>query len=166
MPLLANAKHEQFCQHIVNGLSQTSAYEAAGYQRSPTGASQLAQRPEIQNRIQELTAEKKGIIQELGDDIDNLPSELNRDWLLRTLMKNVAIAQKAEQIAPANKAIEMIAELIGLSIKKPGSAGKPDETNDDGSKPDINVDRMLDGMSKLGEVLARKEEKQVADPDE
>lgn len=167
MPLLANTKHEAYCNHVANGLSQTSAYEAAGYQRSPTAASQLSARPEIQQRIAELTAEKQGIIQELSDDIDNLPSELSRDWLVKTLMKNVQIAQKAEQIAPANKAVEMLAELIGLSIKKPGAvAAKTDEPGNDDVKPAIDMDRMANGIGKLGEILDRKDKKTATEAEQ
>lgn len=161
MPTLTNPKHEAACHHVVNGLSNTAAYEAAGYQRSPAGASQLFARPEIKARIQELLAEKKGIIQELNDDIDNLPSELNRDWLVKTLMKNVKLAQQEGQISAANKGVEMLAELIGLSIKKPGAVSKQDDNvDDDGkAKPELDLDRMADGIGKLGEILERRDRK-------
>ena len=156
MPVINNPKQEAFCQGIANGLLQSDAYEAAGYQRSPSAASQLASQAFIQARIQELIAEKQGRVIAEQDDIENVPSEINRDWLLRTLMKNVKIAQTAQQIAPANKAIEMIAELIGMSIKKPTTATQgiaEAEDKDDG----IDMSKVSDGIGKLNDFFNRRE---------
>jgi hypothetical protein len=160
MPVLKNPKHEQFAKHIVNGLKQVDAYEAAGYPRSPSSASQLENKPEVQDRIQELVSEQQARAGEIEDDIDNLPDELTRDWLVKTLMKNVQLAQKVGQIAPANKAVEMLAELIGYSFKKPGAA-LPKEGDEPGKDEtaDVNIDKMSDGMGKLGAILAEREQR-------
>lgn len=159
MPVLANPKHEAFCKAIANGLKMVDAYEAAGYLRSPSAASQLNNRPEVQSRIAELISERQTRTSDFDDDIDNLPTELNREWLTKTLMKNVAIAQKAGQIAPANKAVEMLAELIGYSFKKPErnptqddeENRKKEKTNDD----DIDFARLAEGMANIGEHLPK-----------
>lgn len=156
MPALKNPKHEKFAQAIVDGLKQGDAYEVAGYPRSPSAASQLANKSEVQVRVQELISEKQAHASEIGDDLDNLPGELTREWLVLTLMKNVQLAQKVGQIAPANKAVEMLAELIGYSFKKPGGAIKPDdEKPSDESGFDMN--KMSEGIGNLGEMLAKRE---------
>ena len=154
MPVLANPKYEQFVIGMVDGLKTIDAYEIAGYARSPSAASQLRAKPEIQQRMQELIAERQATREDEGDDLDNLPSELNRDWLIRTLMKNVALAQKAQQIAPANKAVEMLAELIGYSFKKPGGPAK--DKDDEEPETNVDVDKMADAFSKLAEVTKAK----------
>jgi len=164
MPVLANPKHERFAENIANGLKQVDAYETAGYPRSPSAASQLSKRPEVQQRVQELISEKQAMADEIGDDIDNLPNELSREWLIKTLMKNVTIAQRAEQIAPANKAVELLAELIGLSLKKPGAAAAAKSTDeDDDKKPDLDLNKMSEGIGQLGQILAAKEARAQAE---
>jgi hypothetical protein len=152
MPQLVNPKHEAFCKGIVDGLKVIDAYEIAGYTRSPSAASQLRARPEIGQRIQELLSEKQQARDDGSDDLDNLPSELNRDWLIRTLMKNVSLAQKAQQIAPANKAVEMLAELIGYSFKKPVAPPKEGD-EDKESEPGVDVEKMANAFEKLGQML-------------
>lgn len=156
MPALKNPKHEKFASAIVDGMKQVDAYEVAGYPRSPSAASQLANKTEVQVRIQELVSEKQARATEIGDDLDNLPNELTREWLVTTLMKNVQLAQKVGQIAPANKAVEMLAELIGYSFKKPGGAVKPDDekTADDGN---FDINKMSEGIGQLGNILAKRE---------
>ena len=158
MPALSNSREEMFCQNLANGMSQTDAYEAGGYARNPSAASQRAALPHIQQRVAEIIAEKDLITDKLGDDIDNLPSELNMEWLLKTLMKNVQIAQKSEQISAANKAIEMIGSLIGYSIKNPTAGAAKEATKGEEKTPEIDMDRMVDGMGKLGEILSRRED--------
>lgn len=151
MPQLANDRHERFARAVADGMRTVDAYEAAGYPRSASSASQLKSRPEVSARIAELMQEDLDRRAADDDDMDNLPSELNRDWLLRTLMKNISIAQKQGQIAPANKAVEMLAELIGFSFKKPTPPPAPGDTDDDA--PDLDMDRFSDAFSKLATVL-------------
>jgi hypothetical protein len=156
MPVLSNPKHETFCHGVADGLRQIDAYERAGYPRSASAASQLFNKAEIQGRMQELISEKQDIAAANGDTIDNLPSELNREWLIKTLMQNVLLAQKASQISPANKAVEMLAELIGYSFKKPVAA----QTSDDGDpkKPaDLDMDKMAAGLAAIGRIMPPKD---------
>lgn len=54
MPQLKNARHEEFCQQVVKGKSQTDAYIAAGYKPNQGNSSVLAARPEIKGRINEI----------------------------------------------------------------------------------------------------------------
>jgi hypothetical protein len=159
VPQLDNPKQEAFAVNIANGMRQGDAYEYSGYLRSPSGASQLASQPHVKQRIQELIQEKQDLAVAEGDDMDNLPSELNRDWLIRTLMKNVTIAQKAQQIAPANKAVEMLAEIIGFSIKKGSSNKDTGATDPSTGEPaaGLDIDRISDNFGKLSDFLERRE---------
>ncbi|RUW56853.1 hypothetical protein [Mesorhizobium sp. M8A.F.Ca.ET.021.01.1.1] len=154
MPILSNPKWEQFAHALADGMKQIDAYEQAGYPRNASAASQLKSRPEIQSRIQELLGEKRDIaIRESEDDLDNLPAELNREWLIKTLMKNVGIAQKAQQIAPANKAVEMLAQIIGVSFKaKTPLADTPDGEPEDTSQT-FDFDKASDAIGRLAETL-------------
>lgn len=162
MPTLANPKWEKYAQGRANGLKQVDAYEAAGYARSPSAASQVEARVEVQNRIAELIAEKQAAGIDAADDIDNLPSELNRDWLIKTLMKNVQLAQHGNQITAANKAVEMLAEIIGVSTK-PGKnkGGGSDDDDDEQKGEEFDLNRMADNIGKLGDVLAEKERRAI-----
>lgn len=156
MPQLSNPKHEAFCRALADGLKSVDAYEIAGYARSPSAASQLRAKPEIGQRVAELVQERQAAREEEADDIDNLPSELNKDWLLKTLMKNVEIAQRVGQIAPANKAVEMLAELIGYSLKKPTAPLKGDEEDEEKAANDLDLDKMSNAFEKLAAALPPK----------
>lgn len=160
MPVLANPKHEAFAKALADGLKMVDAYEMAGYTRSPSAASQLNNKPEVQQRISELISEKRARSEEFDDDLDNLPSELSREWLIKTLMKNVSIAQKNGQIAPSNKAVEMLAELIGYSFKKPAQNPTAEDeaakNNDKEHADNLDMDRIGNAMAQLGKLLPAK----------
>jgi hypothetical protein len=55
MPVLKNPRHERFAQLLAGGKSATDAYEEVGFKRSRHNASHLAARPEIGDRIQQIT---------------------------------------------------------------------------------------------------------------
>jgi|SRR3990167_10174140 len=57
MPLLKNARHEEFCQQVVKGKSLVDAYESAGYVRHDGNSSALAARAEVAARIAEIRGE-------------------------------------------------------------------------------------------------------------
>ncbi|MBS3648805.1 hypothetical protein KEU06_09325 [Pseudaminobacter sp. 19-2017] len=155
MPVLSNPKWEVFATGLADGLTVLDAYEQAGYPRSASSASQLKNRPELQSRVQELIYEKQSAARrESENDPDINPHELNRAWLITTLMKNVEIAQKAQQIAPANKAVEMLAEIIGYSLKnRGGKNANDDDPNKDGEAPGFDFDKANDAIGRLMEVL-------------
>lgn len=52
--VLANPKHERFAQELAKGKSQAEAYEAAGYAKSRSAASRLAEDVNICERVAEL----------------------------------------------------------------------------------------------------------------
>lgn len=165
MPKLTNPQHETFCQGMADGLKPIDAYERAGYQRSLSSMSQLKGRPEIQQRVQELIQEKADIAAANGDDIDNLPAELNRDWLIKTLMKNVVLAQDARQITPANKAVEMLAQLIGYSFKQP-TQPKGDDEGESKKSSDFDMDALTAGLDKIGSLVDVKQQEAMEEGDD
>lgn len=160
MPILSNPKHETFAAGLADGLKAIDAYERAGYPRSASAASQLKNQAAIEQRVQELIQAKNDIAAATADDMDNLPSELSRDWLVRTLMKNVALAQDARQITPANKAVEMLAQLIGYSFKTPQSNKDDDDSGATKKPEDFNMDAFAAGLDKIGSLVANKEKEE------
>lgn len=158
MPILTNPKHEVFAQSIADGMKVIDAYEHAGYPRSPSAASQLKKRPEIQERVQEIIAGARDeAIRERDLDPDALPETLNQQWLIKTLMKNVQIAQRASQIAPANKAVEMLAQIIGIST---GTRGKgipitddDENSGDESPHAEVDVDKASEAFERMLKII-------------
>lgn len=56
MPVLKNARYEQFSQGLAKGLPATEAYVQAGYNESRSAASRLSTNVNIQRRIAEIKA--------------------------------------------------------------------------------------------------------------
>ncbi len=52
--VLENPRHERFAQALAQGLPAVRAYVAAGYRESDSSATQLFQKPRIQERVTEL----------------------------------------------------------------------------------------------------------------
>jgi hypothetical protein len=62
MPVLANARHEQFAQRVASGSSLLEAYTSTGYSEAgaQSSASRLARNAKVRARIAELKAEIAG----------------------------------------------------------------------------------------------------------
>jgi phage terminase small subunit len=56
MPVLKNPRHERFTQLLASGKTATEAHQLAGFKRDRGNASRLATDPEIQGRVQQITA--------------------------------------------------------------------------------------------------------------
>jgi phage terminase small subunit len=56
MSVLKNPRYERFAQLLATGKSATEAHELAGFKRDRGNASRLAAHPEIQTRVQQITA--------------------------------------------------------------------------------------------------------------
>ena len=72
---LENNRWERFCLYLHAGKKQLDAYEQAGYNRNSTGACLLRKRPEIQARLNELSAqtvklETKRINEDIMSELD------------------------------------------------------------------------------------------------
>jgi hypothetical protein len=62
MPVLAKAKWEIFAQELANGTDPVKAYEKAGYRPNRGNACTLKQTKAVQDRVNELLAERGSVI--------------------------------------------------------------------------------------------------------
>ena len=77
MPVLSNAKHELFCQHLALGKTASEAYELAGYKPSRSNASVLRAKQNISDRLAEILQEsEKTVLDQIEYTRDALLSEL------------------------------------------------------------------------------------------
>lgn len=152
MPQLSNPRHEAFAQARANGVRQYEAYIAAGFEGNATAASQMAKRPEITARIAELAAERVAIVRETEGETDESVSEIDKQWIMKELKKNVQKAQGDNQIAAANKAIELLMDIVGLT-KKSKAPGPAESQNgpvkDSGVPSDEKLGKALDALADL-----------------
>ena len=123
MPTLKNPKHELFARLLSEGNSQKDAYTGAGFKFNAGGATRLAHRDEMLERIGELKAQRFALAVK-NRDADSLPAEipdnavsllemgLDLMWVVRSYKTIYDEARDACQFAPANKAIESIHKLI------------------------------------------------------
>jgi hypothetical protein len=129
MPSLSNPRWEAFTANVANGQTQYDSYVNAGFEGNPSAASQLAKRPEIKARIHELIQERQQKRRDEESETDTSISDLDREWILKQLKKNIQTAQGDGNITAANKAVELLMEMLGFGKKPRG--GAPDE----GDKP-------------------------------
>jgi phage terminase small subunit len=134
MEPLKNAKHEHFARLVSNGESLTRAYILAGY--SKNGAVQSARRlltnAHISGRIEFLRSIKE---QKHAEAVDQVIKEfaIDKAWVMAQLIENVKMAKKAEpvldqdgtpigeykqNIAAANRALELLGKEIGMFVEK------------------------------------------------
>jgi hypothetical protein len=152
MPVLANARHESFAVNRASGQRQVDAYVNAGFEASPSSASQLERRPEVGARIQELIQERVTERRRVDEDSDDSISDIDKAWVLRMLKQNVKDAQSAGQINAANKALDMIMNLVGLNPKKPSVDHDLDEDKAAGPRDDT-MSAALDKLEQLTQRL-------------
>lgn len=139
---LKNAKHEHFCQLVSNGESATRAYVLAGYsdKGAKQGASRLLTNDDVCLRIECLRGQKElmhketvtAVIQNAG---------ISKEWIIEQLVENVAMAKSAipvldsegiptgeykQNLAAANKALELLGSELGMFIKKVETGGPGD----------------------------------------
>lgn len=112
MPVLKNPKHERFAQELAKGKSQIEAHETAGYKPDDGNAASLANRPEVQARVQEITG--RGALR----------AEVTVASILSELDEVRELAIGLEQPAPAVSAIMGKAKVAGLLIDKAELSGK------------------------------------------
>lgn len=85
MPVMKNEQHERFCQLRVSGLTQTDAYDKAGFKGSRANASHLSSRVDVQTRIAELMADKNAKAAPL--DLDDMDGNQLQKLAAREAMK-------------------------------------------------------------------------------
>ncbi|NSZ73327.1 terminase small subunit [Agrobacterium tumefaciens] len=105
MPVLKNARHEQFAQGLAKGMSATEAYAAAGYKGDRKAASNLWTNMDIKERVTELQSKA---VKKVEITVDSLASELEEAR---------AMALKEKQTSAAVSATMGKAKLFGLGVE-------------------------------------------------
>jgi Terminase small subunit len=111
MPILANPRHELFCQAIASGRPAMEAYKLAGYKKSSAkaNATRLMENDGISSRIAELRAQQSA------------KSEFSRDQLRQFLIH--VITAKPEQASMQNPLCEIAMTKEGPAPVFPDKLG-------------------------------------------
>jgi hypothetical protein len=136
MPILANPKHERFCQERASGAIGQLAYERAGFKASgnaaATNAGRLLKKAHIQMRIAELLAERETVhAQSTAKAIE--AAALSKTFVIEKLMLNLERALQCEAVrdkdgnvvgdfkyegSVANRALELLGKELGMFIDR------------------------------------------------
>jgi predicted house-cleaning noncanonical NTP pyrophosphatase (MazG superfamily) len=130
MPVLAKAKWEIFAQELANGTNPVKAYEKAGYRPNRGNACTLKQTKAVQDRVNELLAERgSAITTKYAAEV-----EYTRERLLSMLQRayDEAIDSERGQSA-AVAAVVAMARITGQIIdrREVGQAGAFDGMTDE-----------------------------------
>jgi Terminase small subunit len=106
MPVLANPKHEAFCQARVSGKTQDEAYIEAGYSPNRSNARRLTTIEHIASRIRELEAK-------VADRF-----EITAELISKRLEEDREFARKCKVPSAAVQATVALGKLAGLFIEK------------------------------------------------
>jgi len=110
MPILANSRHEKFAQGLAQGMSAAEAYKQAGYDAkgnaAEVSASRLLRNDKVAARVEELKQRAAASV------------SLTKEWVLERLIKNVEMGQASEDLAPANKALELLGKELGMFVDR------------------------------------------------
>lgn len=106
MAALENSRHEKFAQGLAQGMSAAEAYKAAGYNGDRTAASRLSTNVNVQARVVELTERAAASVQ------------ITKEWVLEQLIDNLRLAKEQGQLAPANRAAELLGKELGMFIDR------------------------------------------------
>jgi hypothetical protein len=127
--MLDNQQHELFCQKIAEGMSQTDAYEAAGYKGSrkslQDNAARLIGNDRVQARIAELrqTAAAK--------------AEIDLQWLINKGVAILEAAEKADAYGPAVSALKEVGILTGFRVEKSDRTNRTVEDTSDLTRDEL-----------------------------
>lgn len=129
MPTLKNPRHERFSQNLASGYAQIDAYTMAGFARSHPNASNLAKRPEVQARVQELLslmqeAERAAQIEAAMQSTTEVV--LTRAKLLAMGMAAYEQAMRNDHESAAVSALRELGVLTGERIERKESGGPGD----------------------------------------
>jgi hypothetical protein len=125
MPVLSNAKHELFCQHLALGKTATEAYEMAGYKPSRSNASVLKANQNISDRLSEILQQsERKVVQQI---------EYTRESLLAELEEARQTARDRGNASAMVSATIGKARVLGLIIdrREVGDAGAFDSLTDE-----------------------------------
>lgn len=148
MPELANKKREIFARSRAMGKRLLDCQHDAGYAQSTSSASQLAQQPEVAERIAELRTfeQQSKLMKENERRQILLNGEGSHDqlkvWILLEAVENLNLARSNEQIPAANKALELIGRLVGVldsNAKSMRDINPNDQSSSNAGKIDTSV---------------------------
>ena len=114
MPVLLNPRYELFAQGLALGKKQDIAYADAGYTKNKGNSSTLKNKPEIQNRVQELLEERARVSLEKT----RLEIEVTKNSLLAELEESRQFAFEKGQAGAAVAATVAKARITGNIIDR------------------------------------------------
>ena len=127
MPVLSNAKHELFCQHLALGKTASEAYEMAGYKPSRSNASVLRAKQNVSDRLSEILQQsERKVVQQIEYTRDSILAELEEARQMAVELKNPSAAWQSAMAK---------AKLLGVIIdrREVGDVGGFDTLTDDES---------------------------------
>jgi hypothetical protein len=126
MAPLKNPRHERFVQLLMQGESQTDAFEYAGFKRDDGNAARLAQNPRVRERLTELQNQTAA---------DN---RITIESICRELDDACNVARVKGQAAAMVSASALRAKLAGLGVERQQiEVGGPGEFDGLNSTEDI-----------------------------
>jgi len=117
MPALDNTRRERFCKNVVKGMSQSKAYEMAGYEPNRKNASRMMTFEDVANRIAELQQIEAGRF------------ATEKELIRQMFLANYNLAVKQNNLAAANVAADKLARLDGHMIERKEIGGPGDFAN-------------------------------------
>ena len=160
MPILRNARHEQFAQQLAGGATAIDAHRAAGFRADRGNATRLQQNDSIRQRVAEILAEREAIHgQATARAIERTGS--TKQWVIDQLRENVERAMQAQPVldragrptgmfiyngAAANRALELLGKEMGMFIDR-----REVRNVDEFEKMDeVELDKWLSDYAKVG----------------
>jgi hypothetical protein len=114
LPVLRNPRYELFAQGLALGKKQDAAYADAGYTKNKGNSSTLKNKPEIQNRVQELLEERARVsLEKTRREI-----EVTKNSLLAELEESRQFAFERGQAGAAVAATVAKARITGKIIDR------------------------------------------------
>lgn len=122
-------EHERFAQARADGEDLFDAYRKAGYSGERPAAHALSKRPHIAARIEWLMQEKRERALKRADKLtaaiqNEVGGPITLDSLVKEAFENMCLARAAGEIGESNKAIELIAKLMGFDLSGGKKTGK------------------------------------------
>jgi hypothetical protein len=135
MPVLKNARHELFAQSIAQGKTQAEAYQLAGYKDDRRNASHLRDRPEIEERIRQLTTKNAEKV------------EITAQYLTNRLIRLADRAEERGNESAAVSALDKAAKINGFGLDKTHVSIENNVTPDADSLRKALLDHVLAGRA-------------------
>lgn len=106
-----NPRHEKFAQALFNGVGQSEAYVAAGFDATTpnsikVGASHLAANPAVELRVRELQVRAAR------------RSEIKKSDVIDMLLADRTLARDLKQVAASIRAAELVGKELGMFVDR------------------------------------------------